>query len=77
MHAGFAQRASEPNSSRAALFLENTPVPLLQFSALFASAEPIAVTGVSYLGTPQRAKIRASIRLPESAISKSGTRFCV
>jgi hypothetical protein len=38
MRAGVQQHAIPANSSRAALFRENAPVPVLQFSALFARA---------------------------------------
>jgi hypothetical protein len=61
MHAGSHRHAIPPNSSRAALFLENRGFIRCNFRHLWRAPEPIEATSVCYRGTAHD-KMRVSIR---------------
>jgi hypothetical protein len=62
MHADFEPARNAPNSSRAALFLEQRIVVRCNFRHFSVSLEPVAATGVCYRGTARADKMQVSIR---------------
>jgi Protein of unknown function (DUF3096) len=71
LQAGSRQPAMPPNSSRAALFLEQRIVVRCNFRHFSDCLEPVAATSVCYRGTAQADKMQVSIRhFPSSIIAE-------